>query len=77
MMMLLMSGARSDVKSVVQEPSHKVLHYQCAAHRLNLTVVSSCKIQAFKECQIIYWRNTVNREYFMSKIFHAIIFRVK
>lgn len=51
MMTLLMSGARLDVKSVVQEPSHKVLHYQCAAHRLNLTVVSSCKIQAFRNAK--------------------------
>lgn len=51
MMILLMSGARSGVKSVVQEVSHKALHYHCAAHRLNLAVVPSCKIQAFKNAK--------------------------
>ena len=27
------------------------MHYHCAAHRLNLAVVSACKIQAFKNAE--------------------------
>ena len=43
-----MSGARSGVKAVVQEAAPKAMYYHCAAHRLNLSVVSACSIQAFK-----------------------------
>ena len=42
------------MKAVVQEEAPKALYYHCAAHRLNLSVVSACSIQAFKnaECYI-------------------------
>ena len=46
-----MSGARSGVKAVVQEEAPKALYYHCAAHRLNLSVVSACSIQAFKNAK--------------------------
>ena len=39
------SGARSGVKAVVQEEAPKVLYYHCAAHHVNLSVVSACSIQ--------------------------------
>ena len=39
-----MSGARSGVKTVVQEAAPKAMCYHCAAHRLNLSVVSACSI---------------------------------
>ena len=37
---LNMSAARSGVKAVVQEVAPKAMYYHCAAHRLNLSVVS-------------------------------------
>ena len=46
-----MSGARSGVKAVVQEEAPKALYYHCAAHRLNLSVVSACSIQVFKNAE--------------------------
>ena len=42
-----MSGARLGVKAVVQEAAPKAMYFHCAAHHLNLSVVSACKIQAF------------------------------
>lgn len=39
-----MSRARAGVKSIVQEAAPKAIYYHCAAHRLNLAVVSACKI---------------------------------
>ena len=48
-----MSGARSGVQSVVQEAAPKaVLYYHCAAHKLNLCVVSACNIQSFKNAEL-------------------------
>ena len=46
-----MSGARSGVRAVIQEEAPKALYYHCAAHRLNLSVVSACRIQAFKNAE--------------------------
>ena len=46
-----MSGARCGVKAVVQEAAPKAMYYHCAAHRLNLSVVSACSIQAFKNTE--------------------------
>ena len=46
-----MSGARSGVKAIVQEAAPKAMYYHCAAHRLNLSVVSACSIRAFKNAE--------------------------
>ena len=46
-----MSGARLGVKSVVQKAAPKAMYFHCAAHHLNLSVVSACKIQAFKNAE--------------------------
>ena len=46
-----MAGARSGVKAVVQEFAPKTMYFHCAAHRLNLSVVSACSIQAFKNAE--------------------------
>lgn len=46
-----MSGARSGVKAVVQEEAPKAMYYHCASHRLNLSVVSACSIQALKNAE--------------------------
>ena len=40
-----MSGARLGVKSVVQKAAPKAMYFHCAAHRLNLSVVSDLKMQ--------------------------------
>ena len=43
-----MSGARSCCSSVVQREAPLTMYFHCAARRLNLPVVSACRIQAFK-----------------------------
>ena len=45
------SGARLGVKTVVQEAAPKAMYFHCAAHCLNLSVVSACRIQAFKNAE--------------------------
>ena len=42
-----MSGARSGCSAVIQQQAPKPAYFHCAAHRLNLAVVSACKNQAF------------------------------
>ena len=42
-----MSGARSGCSAVIQQQAPKAAYFHCAAHRLNLAVVSACKIQGF------------------------------
>ena len=46
-----MSGARSGCKSIVQQEAPLAMYYHCAAHRLNLAVVSACNIQVFKNAE--------------------------
>ena len=46
-----MSGARSGCMSLVQQEAPLALYFHCAAHRLNLAVVSACSIQAFKNAE--------------------------
>ena len=46
-----MSGARSGCSSLVQEQAPMAVYLHCASHRLNLAVVSACRIQAFKNTE--------------------------
>ena len=46
-----MSGARSGCMSLVQQEPPLAMYFHCAAHRLNLAVVSACSIQAFKNVE--------------------------
>ena len=46
-----MAGARSGCKSVIMREAPMAIYIHCAAHRLNLAVVSACKIQAFKNVE--------------------------
>ena len=46
-----MSGAVSGCKSIVQHEAPPALYFHCAAHHLNLAVVSACKIQSFKNAE--------------------------
>ena len=46
-----MSGAVSGCKSIVQQEAPLALYFHCAAHRLNLAVVSACKLQSFKNVE--------------------------
>ena len=47
-----MSGARSGCMSLVQQEAPLALYFHCAAHHLNLAVVSACSIQAFKNAEL-------------------------
>ena len=46
-----MSGAVSGCKTIVQREAPQALYFHCAAHRLNLAVVSACKIQSFENAE--------------------------
>ena len=46
-----MSGARSGCKTIVQQSAPLAMYCHCASHRLNLAVISACKIQAFKNTE--------------------------
>ena len=46
-----MAGARSGCKSIVQQQAPMAIYSHCAAHQLNLAVVSACKIQAFQNTE--------------------------
>ena len=46
-----MAGAKGGVRSVVQREAPKVMYIHCAAHRLNFSVVSACKLQTFKNAE--------------------------
>ena len=46
-----MSGARSGCRSIIQQQAPMAMYFHCAAHRLNLAVMSACKIQAFKNVE--------------------------
>lgn len=46
-----MSGARSGCRAIVQQSAPKAIYIHCAAHQLNLAIVSACKIQAFRNTE--------------------------
>ena len=46
-----MSGAWLGCRAIVQQSSPKAIYIHCAAHQLNLAIVSSCKIQAFRNTE--------------------------
>ena len=47
-----MSGAVSGCKPIVQQEAPLALYVHCAAHRLNLAVVSACSVQSFKNAEM-------------------------
>ena len=47
-----MAGVWSGCRSVVQAQAPKAIYVYCAAHWLNLAVVSACKIQEFQNTEI-------------------------
>ena len=49
-----MSGARSGCSTIIRQQSPMAVYFHCAAHRLNLAVVSACKIQAFRNVESYY-----------------------
>ena len=46
-----MAGAKSGCKSLILGEAPKAIYVHCVTHRLNLAVVSACKIQAFKNVE--------------------------
>lgn len=46
-----MSGSRSGCSTIIKEQSPMAVYAHCAAHQLNLAVVSACKIQAFHNAE--------------------------
>lgn len=46
-----MSGARSGCQAFIQQSAPLAQYFHCASHRLNLAVVSACKIPALKNAE--------------------------
>lgn len=57
-----MAGARSGCSSIIRQAAPLAVYHHCAAHRLNLAVLSACKISAF--------RNTESYIGEMARFFH-------
>ena len=57
-----MSGARCGCRAIIQQKAPMALYIHCAAHQLNLAIVSACRIQAF--------RNTKSCIGEMARFFH-------
>ena len=69
-----MSGARSGCNSVVQREAPLAMYFHCAAHQLNLAVVSACKIQPLKNTESYvgeiarFFRYSVKRQQLLDKV---------
>lgn len=61
-----MSSARSGRRAIIQQSAPLVMYGHCASHRLNLTIVGACKVQAFK-----------NAEYYVGDIVRLFDFSPK
>ena len=48
-----MSGAKNGCKSIVQKHTPMATYTHCAAHRLNLAIVSACNIQTLKAQKLV------------------------
>lgn len=46
-----MAGARSGCNAIIREKAPLAVYHHCAAHRLNLAIVSACKIAAFRNTE--------------------------
>ncbi len=46
-----MSGAKSGCMASIKQKAPKAVYFHCASHRLNLAIVSACKISAFQNVQ--------------------------
>ena len=46
-----MSGAVAGCRSLIQQEAPMAVYFHCAAHRLNLAIVSACNVQAFKNTE--------------------------
>ena len=68
-----MSGARSGCKAIVQQSAPKANYIHCAAHQLNLAIVSACKIQAFRNTESCigeiakFFHNSAKRQRLLDK----------
>lgn len=70
-----MSGARSGCKTIVQKEAPLALYFHCAAHRLNLAIVSACKIPQIKNAESYvgeiarFFNNSAKRQRLLDKAF--------
>ena len=46
-----MAGIKSGCRALIQSKAPKATYTHCAAHQLNLAVVSACKVQAFRSAE--------------------------
>ena len=73
-----MAGARSGCRSIVQQQAPMAVYTHCAAHKLNLAVVSACKILAFKNAESYigeiarFFRFSAKRQRFLDRAMHLV-----
>lgn len=74
-----MAGAKSGCRSIIQQHAPVAVYTHCAAHRLNLAIVSACKIQAFKNCESCigeiarYFKFSAKRQRLLDKAIDILI----
>ena len=73
-----MSGAVAGCKSIIQQQAPKAVYFHCAAHRLNLAIVSACSIQAFKNTEAYigeiarFFNNSAKRQHLLDSSMDSV-----
>ena len=73
----------SGCRAIVEQSAPKAIHIHCAAHPMNLTNVSSCKIQAFRNSEscigeiVRFFHCSAKRQHLLDKAFCRVTIEVK
>lgn len=68
-----MSGARSGCSAIIRQVAPMALYHHCAAHRLNLAILSACKVTAFMNTESYigemarFFRFSAKRQRFLDR----------
>ena len=73
-----MVGARSGCGAIIHERAPLAVYHHCAAHRLNLAIVSACKIMAFRNTESYigemawYFQFSAKRQCLLDKVIDSV-----
>ena len=73
-----MAGARSGCRSIIQQQASMAIYGRCAAHQLNLAIVSACKIQAFSSTESSigemarFFKCSAKRQRFLDRVLDLV-----
>ena len=73
-----MSGARSGCSALIKEKAPLAVYHHCAAHRLNLAIVSACQISSFKNTESYigemarFFKYSAKRQRLLDKVIDSV-----